>query len=274
MNNELILSVYINLNLIDLINLNTQFEDNIRYKKIYYIDNLTYLINKFISIKNINNLIITNNNIQNFNRIYEYELTELFNEYFNLIVIEIKHYNTFQNLFNNKLKNEIYKCNSLINKSKFVFNNKYIFNTILIILRDKYDHDLTILQIIIILNYYKILISKNTRQKIKKIIKYICLDYNLSKKIYFNKDIAIKKIIKYINNKTNFNKIPLIIQNNNIIFDNMKNYKIIKIIKGFRKLVNLYRFNKKKEKLWEIAEYYTIKKYSPDNILKYIELSN
>lgn len=32
--------------------------------------------------------------------------------------------------------------------------------------------------------------------------------------------------------------------------------------------------NKNKNTLWRIAEYYTAKKYSPDNILNYIELDD
>jgi hypothetical protein len=46
--------------------------------------------------------------------------------------------------------------------------------------------------------------------------------------------------------------------------------KIIKI----QRLYRLYKWNKHKKSLWEIAEYYTAKKYSPSNILNYIELDD
>lgn len=46
-------------------------------------------------------------------------------------------------------------------------------------------------------------------------------------------------------------------------------YKIQSQIKIF----NLYKTYKKNKILWKIAEYYTAKKYSPKNILKYINLN-
>lgn len=46
--------------------------------------------------------------------------------------------------------------------------------------------------------------------------------------------------------------------------------KIIKI----QRLYRLYKWNKNKKTLWCIAEYYTVKKYSPNNILNYIELND
>lgn len=76
---------------------------------------------------------------------------------------------------------------------------------------------------------------------IKKLVKYICLDYNLIKNKNLDKSIAIKKVIKYINNNT------VLYDNFPIKINNMNNYKIIKIIKGFRKLSNLYKFNKRKK---------------------------
>ncbi len=42
----------------------------------------------------------------------------------------------------------------------------------------------------------------------------------------------------------------------------------------FCKLAQLYKYNKLSPILWQIAEYYTQRKYSPDNILKYIDLEN
>jgi hypothetical protein len=38
-----------------------------------------------------------------------------------------------------------------------------------------------------------------------------------------------------------------------------------------RKIWNWYKKSKKTKILWKIAEYYTQKKYSPDNIMKYID---
>ena len=40
-----------------------------------------------------------------------------------------------------------------------------------------------------------------------------------------------------------------------------------------RKIYNWYKYNKKNKILWKIAEYYTKIKYSPENILKYIDLN-
>ena len=42
---------------------------------------------------------------------------------------------------------------------------------------------------------------------------------------------------------------------------------------GFIKLLKLYKYYKKRKILWEIAEYYTRKKYHPDKILNYIDLN-
>lgn len=41
---------------------------------------------------------------------------------------------------------------------------------------------------------------------------------------------------------------------------------------GFRKFINVLTYNKYKDTLWKIGEYYTQKKYKPDHILDYINL--
>lgn len=115
-----LLSTYIKLNVINLILLNQAQRERIEFKKIYYIDNLFCLIKEFIIIKNINNLIITNFQIEKFNRIYEYELTKLFYEYYKLFIIEIKYYNTFKNILDKKFKKNMYNCKTLIDKSMFI----------------------------------------------------------------------------------------------------------------------------------------------------------
>ncbi len=49
-----------------------------------------------------------------------------------------------------------------------------------------------------------------------------------------------------------------------------------KIRHGFVRIINIYRYNKNKNILWEIAEYYTAKKYSPNGIAisNYINMFN
>lgn len=62
----------------------------------------------------------------------------------------------------------------------------------------------------------------------------------------------------------------------NISFWHIKGESIYKeqerINNGFIKFLKLYKKYKFKLTLWKIAEYYTKKKYSPENILKYINL--
>lgn len=41
-----------------------------------------------------------------------------------------------------------------------------------------------------------------------------------------------------------------------------------------RKILNWYRKCKRNKVLWQIAEYYTSKKYSPENVLKFIDLED
>jgi hypothetical protein len=41
-----------------------------------------------------------------------------------------------------------------------------------------------------------------------------------------------------------------------------------------QRLYRRYKWNKRLKTLWEIAEYYTAKKYAPDKILNYVELDD
>jgi hypothetical protein len=78
---------------------------------------------------------------------------------------------------------------------------------------------------------------------------------------------------------TNVDHIPCeLINLNDLCYDGYKtDIKIIKrqkrIKNGFIKFIKLYKKYKWLKTLWKIAEYYTAKKYSPDNIIKYIDLS-
>ncbi len=48
--------------------------------------------------------------------------------------------------------------------------------------------------------------------------------------------------------------------------------RYVKYMNGFRKFINVLTYNKYKDTLWEIGEYYSKKRYHPDNILKYVSL--
>lgn len=76
-----------------------------------------------------------------------------------------------------------------------------------------------------------------------------------------------KTTLCYICEIENNNNIKIILD---VILCEICIYNINKKIKKFQ---NLWKKYKKNKILWQIAEYYSAKKYSPLNILKYIDLT-
>lgn len=270
---NIIIKEYLNYNLIDLF-LDHGFIDY-NYRRISLLDNLCHIIYKYLNKNNIKNINITEYQVTQFMNIYEYETDSLIIEYIHLLEIEMIEYETFDNIINSNFKYNYLKCKTLKEKTKFIYKNKTVFSIIFTYFRDYNDHGLTSLDLIILINSYKLLNINSNKNKIKQIIKSLFNDYILIKQRNISNAKALGKVFNYINTKFINNKIPLNINNNKIILDelNMNNNKIIKIIKGLRKLKNIYNYNSKKIILWKIAEYYSKKKYSPDNILKYINLN-
>lgn len=117
-------------------------------------------------------------------------------------------------------------------------------------------------------------------EKIKNLTKFINDDAELdlgesnagSSSIQFNKNILTFSV------STGFNDIiPTSIETGFYLGDiELKQFKKefykINSIYYVNKIGNWYKYNKKNKILWKIAEYYIKKKYSPNNILKYINL--
>jgi len=78
------------------------------------------------------------------------------------------------------------------------------------------------------------------------------------------RDTNIMDISKKLINLT---KIESDLLNTDYILQRQKKIKL-----GFIKFIKLYKYSIKSPILWKIAEYYTAKKYSPKNILNYINL--
>lgn len=136
---------------------------------------------------------------------------------------------------NNNLKIKFY-----IDKNK-IFNNTIIHN---LLLNDiNIDQNLKIH----IFNDNKLVIEYDNRK-------------------YYNRNREYVSIITF-----DREYVHLISENNlcNFKQDCLKLHKIQSKIKIF----NCYKKYKKNKILWKIAEYYTKKKYSPENILKYINLN-
>ena len=84
-----------------------------------------------------------------------------------------------------------------------------------------------------------------------------------NKKFIRIKDMTISELIKRIN-KDDRSK------------SNLCQYQTKKDTPRFDlvgKIQNWYRFWKRQRVLWRIADYYTARKYAPENILKYLDLN-
>ena len=79
--------------------------------------------------------------------------------------------------------------------------------------------------------------------------------------------IARRTIIDYQINEMSYDSAL-----NNLIY--IRNLIYINKINEIIKIQRLFRWNKKLPVLWKIAEYYTAKKYSPENALKYAYLND
>jgi Leucine-rich repeat (LRR) protein len=118
-------------------------------------------------------------------------------------------------------------------------------------------------------NLYKVDISDTLVTEIPKELTGLdsltCFNTKVTKipsEIYLGELISDIKIIEYPYEIIGYKKYGNILINNTVDFKES----------SFTKLQRFFRFKKKLPTLWKIAEYYTARKYSPENILLYISL--
>lgn len=151
---------------------------------------------------------------------------------------------------NTLFKININSCDVYLNindgiKIKFYINNIELLNNHLInnlLFKSNNNQDIKI----DIFNNNKLIIEYNNRE-------------------YYNMDRKYISIISF--NRAYIHKL----NENSLYKFKQECYDLYKIQSQI-KIFNLYKKYKKNKILWKIAEYYTAKKYSPEKILKYIDL--